>query len=374
MEEKLKDRLKTEFGLNDDQISKLEAEGVKAEGDVSTLTAEEIKSMTGIGLVIARNIAKAFAPTTTTTSSIGASITSLDVLPTVPNDESWLAALKVGGVLKFSKETVIGTVSAALANRVGLYGLPKKLVEAMERQAQSLEEPVGSEFFAMQRALTEHNYGEIFAAIPGASGRYATDARKKELLSKMDDGLWPELIGFQNQVSNWMDGWMKTASNPMMLTAAIAGLSGAGNAGLPPGIMQPPPTDPLRDAAEAVITSINRIFAGTGILVSTALAYDAQQIRLALENPALPAQVGAANRDQMLKQLGVAVSSDYPRLEQSVKRYTLGVIELPNVTPGQTELAFVTALFQLGSTIPWDKLEHGSDIGRAGIGKKVVNF
>ena len=125
---------------------------------------------------------------------------------------------------------------------------------------------------------------------------------------------------------------------------------------MPPGMIQPPSTDPLRDSAESVITGINRIFAGTGIPVAMALAYDAQQIRRALENPSLPVQVGAANREQMLRKLGVAVTSDYPRLEQNLKQYTLGVIELPNVTAGQTEMAFVAALYQLGSQIPWDKL------------------
>ena len=95
-------------------------------------------------------------------------------LPTVPTDDNWLNALKIGGVLKFNRETVIGTVSAALAERAGLYDLPKKIVDAMESHSASLEEPVPAEFFAVQKSLTERSYAEIFAAIPGATGRYAT--------------------------------------------------------------------------------------------------------------------------------------------------------------------------------------------------------
>lgn len=292
----------------------------------------------------------------------------LNVLPVVPDDESWLAALKIGGVLKFNKGTVIGTVSAALANKSGLYALPKLLVDAMEKHAETLEEPVQEDFYRMQRSLTERSYAEIFAAIPGATGRFATKEKKAELLRKIDDNLWVALMSFQSQLSAWLDSWQKGMSNPAMVMGALASLAGGGSM-MPPGMMDPPSTDPLRDAAEGVIASINKIFAGTGIPVAMALAYDAQQIRAALENPALPAQVGAANREQMLRQLGVAVTSDYPRLEQNLKGYTLGIVELPNVTAGETELMYVMALYQLGAMIPWDKL---GTINRSGIGRQTL--
>lgn len=347
------------LGLTDGQVTNLEHEGVTSADDMALLNADQIKTYTGCGLIIAMKVAKAFASAPSAAPSPSMNVASLDVLPAVPTDENWLSALRVGGVLKFNRETVIGTVSAALASKVGLYGLPKAIVDAMERQAQSLEEPVGPDFFSMQRSLTERSYAEIFAAIPGATGRYATDSRKNELLRKIDGNLWNALISFQGQLSAWVDAWTKGIANPALITAAFFSQASGGAGMLPPGMMAPPPTDQLRDAAEGVITSINRIFAGTGIPVAMALAYDAQQIRQALENPSLPAQVGAANREQMLRQLGVAVTSEYPRLEANLKRYALGVIELPNVTAGQTELAYVYALYQLGVMIPWDKL--GSD-------------
>ena len=103
-----------------------------------------------------------------------------------------------------------------------------------------------------------------------------------------------------------------------------------------------------------------------------ALAYDAQQIRKVLENPSLPAQVGAANREQMLRMLGAAVSSDYPRLEKNLKQFALGIIELQNVTSGAAELQYVGALFQLGSMIPWDRLgADGSSHSGLGRNKKL---
>jgi len=344
---------------------------------VSTLGAEKMEDLAGLTVEMltgvdvgmkplkATALLKALAPLAPITSAPEvkpvataapfATVANFDILPVVPDDASWLAALKVGGMLKFNRDTVVGTVSAALANRVGLYELPKRIVEAMETFAESLEEPVPSDFFDMQRMLTEHNYAEVFAAIPGATGRYATQARKTALLAKLDQNLWSSLTSFHGLLSNWLDAWQKGMSNPAMMMGAIASLAGGGGM-MPPGMMAPPPTDGLRDAAEGVIEGINKIFAGTGILVATALAYDAQQIRKALENPSLPSHIGAVNRDQMLKQLRVSVGSDYPRLEQNLKRYALGVIELPNVSAGQTELLYITALYQLGSAIMWDKL------------------
>jgi hypothetical protein len=277
-----------------------------------------------------------------------------DSLPTVPDDNSWLETLKVGGILKFNPATAVGTVSAGLADQVGLFDLPKRIVDAMEAHAESLDEPVPAEYFELQRSLTERSYAELFAAIPGATGRYATQARKTALLQKINTMLWPSLLSFQNQLSNWLDSWQRGMSNPAMIAQVV--MSSRMGGPMPPNLMAPPSTSVLRDAAEGVIDSINRIFAGVNIPVAMALAYDAQQIRKALENSNLPAHLGAANREQMLKKLGAAVTSDYSRLERDLKKFTLGIIELPNVTSGQAELNYITDLYQVGAMIPWDKL------------------
>ncbi|NQT23020.1 MAG: hypothetical protein HQ579_06245 [Candidatus Omnitrophica bacterium] len=62
MSDKLKKRLQEEFKLDDEQIGKLEAEGVETEEDLGYLNATEIKKITGCGLVVAKKMAKAFAP------------------------------------------------------------------------------------------------------------------------------------------------------------------------------------------------------------------------------------------------------------------------------------------------------------------------
>jgi len=326
--------------------------------------AKLAKAIAGLREVVATQ-SEATVPTMSTAS--------FDVLPQVPSDEAWLSALKVGGVLKFNKETVIGTVSAALAARLGLYDLPEKIGSAMERQAESLEEPVGEEYYTMQTLLTRRNYADIFSAMPGVDGRFATQGRKTALLRRINERLWGSLNSYQQQLKQWVDAWQQGMSNPAAMMGMLSAFAGGAGGAVPPGMMQPPPTDVLRDAADSVVNDVNYVFAGTGIPVAMALAYDAQQIRKVLENPSLPAQVGATNREQMLRSLGVAVSSDYPRLERNLKQFALGIIEFQNVTAGQAELQYIVALYQLGATIPWDRLDSGATPGRGvGIGKSTA--
>lgn len=292
---------------------------------------------------------------------------SMDILPSVPDDTSFLDMLKVGGVLKIQAVDVIAAMRAAIASTIGLYALPDALIERMEQFAKEQEEPVGESFYRLQKLITSRSYGEILSAI-GVSGNFVSDKRKKELLVRLNDQLWPALYGFQTQLKNWADTWNQTGANPTMLLQTIAmGLSG-GKAGMPAGMMmQPPDTAGLRDEAEAVITQVNKVFAGTGIPVARALGSDAVRIREVLEEPTLPAAVGSATKDQMLKTLGIAVGADYIRLERNITRYALSIMELPNVSAGNDEYAYLAAMLQLGAAIPWEKLLEPSGSGRGRV-------
>src|SRR5262249_22547603 len=82
---------------------------------------------------------------------------TLDVLPSVPDDTSLLASLKAGGELKVDRATIIAGIQAGFANRVGLYHLPAALVERMEAHAESLEEPVGPDFYRLRTLITRQS-------------------------------------------------------------------------------------------------------------------------------------------------------------------------------------------------------------------------
>lgn len=367
MEDVLKVKL-TSLGLTEEHVSKLEAEGAKDEAGIASLSASEIKDIAGCGLVTAKQVAAAFAAVPSSTTFVSTDAFS-SVLPTVPDEESWLKALRAGGVLKVEQSTVISAIRAALAKRAGLYNVPAQLVRAMEDYTDETEEQVSPEFFKLRKMLTRTNYGDLFSAIDGLDGTYVSDKRKSELLKRIDE-LWPNVLQFNDLLKTWQQSWLQGAANPAMLMMAFAGTAGGA---MPPGMMSPPDTAVLRDAAEAVNDSINRVFRGPGVQITAALAYEASQIKETLQQPGLPALVGVPNREQMLKKLGVSVDATYPRLEQNITQFVLGIMAVPDQPAGEDELRYFGALFMLGGQIAWDKLSGHVLPWKAGLARRDVN-
>ncbi|MFH1030533.1 MAG: hypothetical protein V1770_04710 [bacterium] len=366
-----------ELKVSGDVIQKIKADlGVESVEDLNVLTEADL---TGIGMkkVPARNLVATLKPSAppvdvSAASANAVSAVSFDaILPAVPSDASWLEALRTGGVLKVEQSTVISAIRAALAHHAGLFTIPDALVGLMEKFADQNEDQVDPEFFKLRKQMTRRSYAEIFEAIDGLDGAYVTEARKKQLLQRLDQYLWPAILAFYAQLKNWQEAWMQGVANPAMVMSAMMAASGGLGGALPPGMMQPPDTGSLRDYADALADAVNKVFAGTGVQIVAALAYDATKIKETLSNPRLPALIGAANRDQMLRQLGVAVSATYPRLETNLTRFVLAIMQVKDLPAGNEELQYFGTLFMLGSQIPWDQLTGGNparDGKIAGIG------
>ncbi len=362
----------------DPVVAKLTELGVEAEAishiikDLGATTVEDLVNLTetdlvGTGIMKKLPARKLLASlkalsTSSATSSAASAVSAVSydaVLPPVPTDASWLEALRTGGVLKVDQSTVISAIRATLAYRAGLYDIPDGLTKLMERFADENEEQVDTEFFKLRKQMARRNYAEIFEAIPGMDGSYVTEARKKQLFSRIDQYLWPAIADFYGQLKSWQEAWMQGTANPMVMMGAIMATQGGMGGMMPAGMMQPPDTGILRDTADAMTDSVNKVFAGTGVQIAAALAFDASKIKESLENPRLPALTGAANRDQMLRQLGVAVSATYPRLEINLTRFVLSIMRVKDQPAGTEELQYFSALFMLGSQIPWEQLSEG---------------
>lgn len=280
---------------------------------------------------------------------------STDVLPDIPDDKSFTEMLRTGGVLEIGPTEVMSAIKATLANRVGLYGLPDKLLKAIEEQVESLKKPAPASYYELVDMLNRRNYGEVLSVV-GVKGNFATQPKKKALLNRLEGNLWNSLYDFHMKLMAWQEAWMAGASNPGIMMTAMAALVSGNKASIPGGMLQVPDTSSVKDAAEVVINDINEVFAGTGIPVAKALAWDAMQIKKILEDERLPLAVGAVDREQMLKKLEVDVASDYVRLERNLVKYVMSILELSKVTPGQYEQAYLIAMIQLGVSIPWEKL------------------
>jgi hypothetical protein len=350
-----------ELGVIADHVMNVKNLGVNTLEDLALLKEEDFTSA-GLNIVQARKVVNSFTTAAPVPDAAVATITpaTFDILPSVPDDSSWLEALKAGGVLKVDQSSVISAVRAALAHQLGLFDIPAKLVRAMEEFADTNDEQVDPSFYALRKQLTKRNYGDIFEAIDGLDGTFVTEERKKQLFRRMDEHLWPTIGGFYNQLHSWQEAWMQGAMNPNMLAMVVASAAGGVGAGMPPGMMQPPDTGVLRDHADAVNDAINKVFAGTGVQIAAAVGAEGALIRKSLENPRLPSLIGAANRDQMLRQLGVAVNATYPRLETNLTRFVLAVLESKNQPSGNEELQYFGALYMLGAQIPWDQLGVGT--------------
>lgn len=311
-------------------------------------------------------------PATAGTPEQAGGALSTDILPSIPDDDSFLTLLKTGGELKIGKTEVIAATRAALANRVGLYELPDKIIDSMEKFAEGLDEPCPAAFYEIQKIISKRTYADILKALDIEGTIRMSQKRKDEFLSRIESGFWESIAAFHGQVKGWQEQWMSGAANPGMMMSMLAAAVAGGGAGMPPGMLSPPDTSGLRDEAEGVINIINRTFSGTGIPVARALAYDAQEIKKILTDDRLPSQIGAANREQMLKMLKTNVSADYVRLERNVTKYILSVMEYPNLPSGQTEIAYLAAMLQLGISIPWETLSGGQPTkGRSSVPKSV---
>jgi len=287
---------------------------------------------------------------------------SIELLPPVISEEAWLKSLQTGGVLKVDKVVVISGVRSALAVDLGLFSVPRKLRAAMQRQANSLDEPVGPEFFEIEQLLTRRKRADVLNTI-GGGRKFATLERRKELITRLRQHLMPSLVSFHDTLQGWLDSWQKGFNNPGLIMMVVSGQKVPG--GMPAGMLQAPDTAGVRDSAETVVNNINRAFAGLGIPVANAMAVEVAEIQKILATPNLPALTGAANKEQMLKQLGLAVDADFVRLEQNLVRYVMAIMDLAKVTEDQAT-AYLSAMAMLGTQIPWGKL--GDTSGNAVVG------
>ena len=352
-----------EFGIGADVAAKITVDlGIETVDDLAYVVESDLIGA-GIKSIQIRKLLASFAsgpasPTIATALGISAlNATSIkNLLPSIPDDESWLKMLIAGGVLKVNVSTVMSAARAAFAYKIGLYDVPAKIVAAMDEFAEVNEESVDPAYYEIKDQLIHRSYAEIFSAIKGMNGSYVTKEAKKKFFNRMDSDFFPSIIEYYGQLKCWYETWAKDPAN------FVAELTGRGNDMLSD-------TSMLRSQGENVANSMNKAFSGTGVQIVAALAYDASEIKKIFTGPdsgRLPALVGAASREQMLKKLGIAISSSYARFENDLTVFVLGVIQAKDQTSGNEEIQYLKELYLLGRQIPWDQL--GGSLGITPIG------
>lgn len=361
-----------QYGATPEVIQVVRTLGVETLDDLTYIKAEELQSA-GMKLIQARKLldeltAKkpaeqpAQQPAMTPQQAPTTVVSMESILPSLPSDDNWLSVLKTGGVLKVDQATYVAAVRAALAERTQIYKVPQKLSEALEQYALETDEPVSPEFYKLFKQLTRRNYADLFAAIDSVDGNFVSEKRKKVLIERINTHLWPAIAESFRQ----LDAWSKAWGGGFNLGLTIANHLGGGNMMLPPGVNQVPDVSPLRDAGDDIRNALNKALAGTGSVVASAMAYDYQQIKAILQDSSLPAKVGAANREQMYKKLGLSISTSMIRSEANIVRYIMSFVNADNIT-ADAEVGYYSALYTLGAQIGWKTLGITTDVDDSGL-------
>ncbi|MCR5572394.1 MAG: hypothetical protein K6F57_01300, partial [Candidatus Saccharibacteria bacterium] len=270
-----------EYGGNDAAVDKIRDLGVETVDDLRELTESDLTSA-GLKLVKARkllaelnNVAKKEA-----TAAVAAAtpIMSSDynmILPSPSTDESFLKALRAGGVLKVDDSSYEAALRVFLADRCGLYAVPDKLSTAMLNYADGSDAPVSSTFFALIDSITRRNYGDLFSAIPGLTGAFVSKKRRDEFVHRISSEMCPAIREAYVVLDAWYKSMLAASSNPAALVQAISGVMSGAGVGLGASL---PPTDAVHDAADTLKDAINHVFRGTAAPVGAAMAKDAMEI------------------------------------------------------------------------------------------------
>jgi hypothetical protein len=271
------------------------------------------------------------------------------VLPSIPADvPTFLESLKIGGILKPGENDVAAAASAGFASRLNIYELPTILLNKMKQFAKEQEEPCGKQYYALRKLITRRNNAELLAALDLDSNAVsATD--RKEFLERLDSLFWPGLFSFSQVLKDVYEAYMQLLNNQSGLAIA----SVLQNAKPVQTVILR--TDGLRDAAEAFINRANRVFSDVGIPAGRTLAWEYGRIKEILEMPEMPTAIGATNKEQMLKLLGINVEADVARMEQDLVQFAVAIMHLPKV-PRAEEVEYVQDMYMLSACIPWDKL------------------
>jgi hypothetical protein len=303
--------------------------------------------------------------------------TMLELLAPVPggSGSSMLTGLSLVQVGKIDRDVVAAGIRDAIASRAGLFSVSKVLLEMMDDfMTNRMEEPAGSTYYDLENLIASEDNAEVLRLLK-VDSRFVSKARKNEFLERIG-ALWEPARGFQSQLKGWYDAYLATFGNPAMIAQTMASaLGGGGMVG--PGMMSAPDTSALHDGAQLVIQVINKAFAGRNIPAAMALNFDAERINGFLTNTDVVRYTGCTNREELARTLasklgtGTLVTPDYQRLEQVLVQFILSVYEIDTRAPVGTpqELHYIGALYQLGQSIPWDKLsETGSSSRRRGNG------
>ncbi len=304
--------------------------------------------------------------------SVGTDFTTL--LPSLPDDQSFLSALVDIDPLKVDEMVAVAGVRGMLAFDLGLDGIPKRVMQEVEAYAVTQGDQCPPIFYEVRRMLRRRAHADVLDAIklPGG-GKVGSDGimdaeHQKQLVARMRP-LVSGMHQFHTMVNGWMEAYAQASGNPLLLQQAIGQIFMGGKMGamgMNPAVMaamqEQPDIQPIIDAALAFNTEANRAFAGVYAHTAKGMAADYLMYTGLLQRPELPAAMGAANhRDMMKSKLKATIPPMYRQIEQQLSKYMLAMFRLGKVGPVDEDqsLGLIVALYRTGKLMNWDEVLRG---------------
>lgn len=359
-----------DMGVEVGVIEKIKTDlGAKTVEQLSGLTEVDLVEKCGMKTLPARDLIKKLTASAVTeqiargaeaAEASAASATSM--LEPIPSDEALLSSLKVGGVMKVDYARVIMAGRCLLARQMNMYGADKRIIDMINDYYTNVrEEPNPQIFWELSGERTKNRYAPIFNALkmPGASA-YATAPGRNAFWAKMNEIFIPKVQEVQRQLTVWYDSWLKQAQANIGLNLGAA-LAGSAGGTMVPRQRMPVITNILA-AVDAMIDAANKVFAGQNEVVAIALAIDAQRLRNLLARNDLHTFTGSSSREIMLKELGVAATSDIIAMENNFSTYLHNAPRIQLLpSTGPTTATFLQELQEIGESIDWARLSKKID-------------
>ncbi len=301
-------------------------------------------------------------------------------LPPVPTDfESFIGVLRAGGTLKVKPGIVMSGIQVWFANRFNLDGIVRKIETQIVDVSTRRGNPVPAVYDNFSSLAAQRKYAEILTAIGVPPGMGVKKVPKKyvdEMQGKLGEILIPAMRDFDTALSTWVNTGLSSEGGQAGLAALMQQqLTGVSS---PFAAFAAAPADAmlLIDEATRIIERVNQCFGGLGERAAAMCAHDAQQIRVAMQLPELPAALGYVDREDMMSGLfgEELVSIADERTERALVQWALAILDLPNKTEGAETNGLLVGMWQLRPSLPWDRLIGSITDSKAGIGKTNVQL
>jgi hypothetical protein len=343
-------------GQVDTILAKAAADGVTDAGAAALVKEEEWHAW-GVPRIRARELAQALQGSAGGVSAqLGAAAAlpaaAAPLLAQVPADGALLRLFREDTTLQVTPEDLASAARLSLAQRWGIEALEERVAARIEAWALEQEKPCPPLFYELEREIARSRHAGVLAAMD-LPGTFVTEARQRALLSRLLD-LWRGLQAFDQALTEWNGQWTARARHPHNFLQSLAQVIHQPQA-LAQAQADAPDAGPVLDAHQRLLRTLHRVYAGAGVVVARSLGEQLTRWTRLLQDPRLQPAIGAQDRDDMLRRLGVQIPAEAPRSEEAAIQYLLSAAGLADV-PADRLPATLLALHELSARVPWTVL------------------